>query len=104
MKVREFYSILRGCANARGELQPAALAALPAATKVTLVHHMVRFRLPVLAVLLCPEIDLSWLNAMGYLYRTRGNRFVFLHTSEQQIAIEPAADRAGGPTTALGAA
>lgn len=61
------------------------MRALPHETKAALLHFIVRSRWPVITELLCPSIDMAWLHAMGYLYRTKGRVFEFIHTCEQSI-------------------
>lgn len=84
MKEREFNKILNGC-RIRGRLDTAKLEAIPDDVRGDMVRLIVRNRQPVLASLIPARFDTAWLECMGYLYRTKGKEFTFVHTCEHQI-------------------
>ena len=61
------------------------IKALPDETKTKMAHYIIRQRGPVLVELITAEIDRRWLASMGYMYRTKGERYTFVHTCEHVI-------------------
>lgn len=84
MEPRKFSKILNACLE-RGSLSKVKVAALSDETKAMMIHVIVRRRQPLIVNLLYPEVDMAWLYACGYLYRTAGQKFEFLHTCEHAI-------------------
>jgi len=58
---------------------------LPVVLRGSMVLHIVRNRGPILANLIPANFDFNWLKRMGYLYRTKGKEFEFVHTCEHSI-------------------
>ncbi len=91
MKSREFNAAIKAITVDRGpqkgQLSKAKLGALPADQKDALAMFVVRNRGPLLADLVSPSLDRSWLAKMGYLYTTASARtgLTFIHTGEHQI-------------------
>jgi hypothetical protein len=53
--------------------------------KNNLVFFIVKNRGPILKEFITENIDISWLNACGYLQETKGKEYTFIHTSEHRI-------------------
>lgn len=84
MNERTFNKLLNACTR-RGEIDVSLIGKLENAAKTEMVQYIVRKRWPVLVQLLTPEIDMSWLHACGYLHRTKGEKYEFVHTCEHAI-------------------
>jgi hypothetical protein len=88
MKQREFNKHLNSCRTRdKKRVDLEKVKALPETIRTDMVYYIVRYRGPVLADLLTPQIDRSWLASMGYLYTTIGKQtgFTFVHTCEHRI-------------------
>jgi len=86
MKKREFNKHLNACRTKdKKRLDIDKVAKLPEDTKTAMAYHIIRHRGPVLEELLTSAIDKSWLACMGYMYRTKGKEYTFVHTCEHAI-------------------
>lgn len=86
MTKREFNKTMNACVNRRTRMYSIEkLAAIPDETKERLVKYIVRNRGPIVSELIGPLTDQSWLRCCGYLYRTKGKNFQFVHTCEHKI-------------------
>jgi len=70
-----------------GLLDVSKIASLPDETKDKLAYYIVRNRGPVVEDFISKGFDMDWLYSMGYLYKTKGKFFSFLHTSEHRIVV-----------------
>ena len=89
MKRREFNAALRKC-SMKGRLSLSKLAAFPEDCRRDMANYIVSKRGPLLAEL-AALLDATWLQSMGYLYRTRDDRagYTFIHTCEHKIGGSP---------------
>ncbi len=86
MKIRAFNKILNSCRNkAKTEFDLDKLAKLSDETKHILAIFIIKQRGPVIEQFITPLMDKSWLNSMGYLYRTKGAKYTFIHTGVHTI-------------------
>ena len=86
MTKREFNKHLNACRTKnKKRVDLGKLSALPEETKTAMAYHIIRNRGPLLVELLTTAIDQSWLASMGYLYRTKGKQYTFIHTCEHAI-------------------
>ncbi len=86
MKIRAFNKVLNSCRNkAKTEFDLVKLAALPEETRHNLAMFIIRNRGPVIEQFITPLMDKTWLNSMGYLYKTKGAKYTFIHTGEHTI-------------------
>jgi len=86
MTKREFNKWLNACRTKnKKSVDTEKLAALPEETKTAMAYYVIRYRGPLLLELLTPAIDQKWLASMGYLYRTKGQQYTFIHTCEHAI-------------------
>lgn len=87
MKKREFNKIIRSLVNKKTKLiDKSKAAALSHDEKDSIMKFLVRERQPVMVEFINSDADFSWLNCMGYMYRTTGKfDFTFLHTCEHII-------------------
>ncbi len=84
MDKRTFNVLVKSCSK-KGVFDLGLVSKLENAAKTEMVYFIVKNRGPVLVQLLTPEIDMSWLEACGYLYRTKGKHYEFVHTCEHKI-------------------
>jgi len=86
MNKRTFNKHMNACRTPdKQRLDIEKIKALPEETKAALARHIIRNRGPVLVELITEGIDPHWLAAMGYLYRTKGKEYTFVHTCEHRI-------------------
>jgi hypothetical protein len=86
MTNREFNKVINSCrCKRRNSLKLEKIAALTDEVKADCVRYIVRNRGPVLAALIPAGFDMAWLHCMGYLHRTKGKEFEFVHTQEHRI-------------------
>lgn len=84
MKIRGFNKIIRGCST-KGFLDILKINKLTDEIKSKLVYFIVRNRGPIIQEFIPANFDKSWLESMGYLYLTKGQRYTFIHTCEHSI-------------------
>jgi len=86
MKGREFNKWVNACRTKnKKRVDVNKITGLPEETKTGMALYIIRNRGPLLIELLTPAIDESWLASMGYLYRTKGKDYTFVHTCEHTI-------------------
>jgi hypothetical protein len=89
MKRREFNKILNSCRKKVGKdkalLDTAKIDALPEETRHKVALFIVSKRAPLVENFITPLMDQSWLNCVGYMSKTKGKDFTFIHASEHQI-------------------
>lgn len=86
MKNTEFNALLR-TVSTKGRLDPVKARKLTSDERHATMLHIVRRRQPLAACLMPDQHDDSWLNAMGYLYRSTSptTGLEFRHTCEHFI-------------------
>ena len=86
MNAREFNKALNTCkTRINKRLDPSKIKALPNDVKTAMVHFIVRNRQPIIEPLIPVGFDHKWLHSMGYLHRTEGKEFAFIHTCEHRV-------------------
>lgn len=86
MNKRTFDKHLNACRTKdKKSLDIEKVKALPKDIKTQMAMHIIRNRGPVVEEFITDQIDRSWLASMGYMYRTKGSRYTFVHTCEHSI-------------------
>lgn len=86
MNKRTFDKHLDSCSTkGKKRIDIEKIKALPDNIKKEMALFIIRNRCPVLVELVTDAIDQSWLASMGYMYRTRGKQYTFIHTCEHEI-------------------
>ena len=86
MTKREFNKTINACRNkSKTQLDKSKIALLDDETKTNLVYFIMRNRGPIITDLITPMLDIAWLHCCGYLYKTKGKHFTFVHTCEHTI-------------------
>lgn len=85
MRQKEFNQVINSCVDKDKYISTDKIDALSKELKNDVVHFLVKNRGPIIINFITDDIDKNWLNASGYLYTTKGNRYTFLHTSEHRI-------------------
>ena len=84
MKRRQFDKLLEKIAT-RKRLDVSKIHILTDEEREGMVHYIVRNRGPIVKELIPDGFDMDWLNCMGYLYRTVGKDYNWVHTGEHTI-------------------
>jgi hypothetical protein len=86
MNKREFSACLKRLTT-RGKFDVKKIPNLTEAERDGMVKFIVRQRAPIVAALITPGMDCSWLAACAYMHTTisKTTRIEFLHTAEQRI-------------------
>ena len=88
MTKRDFNKHLNACRNKKHTaIDKTKIVALPEETRKAMLEYIVRQRGPVLVEMITPLVDMHWLAACGYLYKTAGKASgnTFVHTCEHTI-------------------
>lgn len=84
MNKREFNALLNKVTT-RKRVDVKKVLALTDEEKSAAVYHIVKYRGPIVVEFIPEGFDLSWLACMGYLYKTKGKQYTFVHTCEHVI-------------------
>ncbi len=86
MKKREFNRVMKQLVDTETKrLSLEKIAALDVDTKDEIVHFLVRHNCPIVEDFISPNISWEWLRSMGYLNKSGGEYFTFIHTSRHKI-------------------
>lgn len=93
MKPVEFTRVLRQCSKGSA-LDAKRVSELSDTVKNEVVYYLVKARMPIIVEFISKSIDDSWLNCMGYLYRsTTAKGYTFRHTCEQVAMLRDQGDQ-----------
>jgi hypothetical protein len=86
------------CVKTKGRpwLSLAKLAGVDNKTKNQLIAYIVRRRDPVIAAMINPETDQSWLASSGYLYSFKNADYEFIGLCDHYVAHQETTKRIAG--------
>ena len=84
MKKREFNKLIKKI-SPKKILDINLIPTLTDDERSAIVYFMVRERVPIVEELIPEGFDISWLHCCAYLYKTKGKKYNWIHTSEHQI-------------------
>ncbi len=85
MNDREFEKVMKQLSDEAGRLSLQEVEKADVDVLDEIVHYLVTRRMPIVKEFVSPNISREWLSACGYLYKTKGSHFTFIHLSEHKF-------------------